>query len=280
MHDLKERFEPVKLSDAQKERILNNVDKPVRPHIPKGPLFASVIVGLAMLFLMFNLLIEPETILQPGSNQAAEQGQLDINLSWKMISWNVVATVLMILSMLATRRAITQVKRWQSNRNVQKLKKIVASKPKFLSCIIMFAVIIWGGSYLFNWSLIYAHIWVVTFYVLGFFMLEVYQTRNLEKTSCPHCGIQFTRKQVRQKVKWQYREKCDTCEKPIYVDPKRNGSSAFIVYPSFLVFYSILDMHYLIVVVMMCSILWLIMKYISPYSIQFVAEKKDDPKMW
>lgn len=280
MHDLKKRFEPVKLSDAQKERILNNVDKPVRPRSQKGPLFASVIVGLAMLFLMFNLLTEPETILQPGGGQAAEQGQDSDRMTTELSIWNTVAVSVMIFAIIATKRAIFQVKRWQSIRIVQRLQLILGSTWKLVGLMLAFAAVIWGGSLLLNGALLYTHIWVAVFYVIVFFMLAVYHTRDLGKTSCPHCGVEFTRKQVRQKTKWQYRETCDTCEKPVYVDPKRNGDTLFLVFPAFIFFNGILNMHYLLVMAMVIVSFWLVYQYISPYSIQFIAEKKDDPKMW
>lgn len=284
MHKLKERFEPVKLSDAQKERILRNVKEGrmdnVRPRMQKGPLFASLIVGISMLFLMFNLLTEPETILQPDGHQAADQEQSLNSLTWEIVIWNTIAVGFMVVALLATKKAVMHVRRWQSNRKVQKLQMIFESKPKLIAWMLLFSIFIWGGSFLLNWSIMYVHIWVVAFYVLGFFMLAAYATRDNQKTSCPHCGVQFTRKQVRQKSMWQYREKCDTCEKPIFVDPKKNGNIVYFIYPSFILFNSILDIHYSLVVIMVISSLWLVYKYVSPYSVQFIAERKDDPKLW
>lgn len=285
MHDLKKRLEPVKLTDVQKERIIRNVKEgkgeKVSLGYQKGPFIASIIVGVAMLFLVFNLLMEPETIFQSGSSQAAEQEQNERNLNWEIAIWNTVTVVIMILSIIQTRKTMLQVKRWQSNKIVIRLKPLLESKSKSSLLMFVLAVSIWGGSFLCNWLLIYTHIWVAILFILGIFMLEAYHTREYEKTRCPHCQIQFTRKQIRQKTKWQFREKCDACEKPIFVDPNRNGTSGYLfIYPLFIVFNSFLNIHYVIVITMIVTLFWLVYKYISPYSIQFIAEQKEDPKLW
>lgn len=284
MHDLKERLEPVKLSDAQKERIVRNVKegqlRPMRPRIQKGPLFASVILGVAVLFLMFNLLTEPAPLLQSGGGQAAEQEDHAANSSFALTMWNGLAVVMMILAMVGTKRAVLHVKRWQSQPIVRYVRPVFASRRRFIGWLLILNGLIIGGSLLLDGALFYTHAWIAVSYVVAFFMFAVYQTRDSQKTSCPHCGIEFTRKQVRQKTKWQYRETCDTCEKPIYVDPKRNGDTAYLIFPAFLLFNGILNMHYLLVIAIVAISFWLLLKYITPYSIQFIAERKDDPKMW
>ena len=288
MRNLKERFDSVRMSDTQKERILRNVkDMRVQPRSQNvgqlrkvGPIIASVILGVVMIFLIFTLLDEPQNVLQPESDSAASEQGGERPITKEIIIWSSFATLLMAVALYAFKKCVQTVKRWQSNEKVIFAKRYIEKWSSYIVINVVLAGLIWGGGYVLGWSLFYVQLLAAISVTAGVFLWGIYDTRDNEWCSCPHCGTPFTRKQMRQKLRWQYLEKCDACDKQIYVDSKQMTSVPIAFYCSFFGYYTIFNMNIFLVILMGISVIWLTTKYVSPYSVQFLTERQDDPKMW
>ena len=75
MRNLKERLEPVKLSDVQRKRILQNVkgsrfQKENERRWKLGPPIASSILAVAGLFILMALLSEPASLFKQGAESS------------------------------------------------------------------------------------------------------------------------------------------------------------------------------------------------------------------
>ncbi|MBD8033681.1 hypothetical protein H9632_11445 [Solibacillus sp. Sa1YVA6] len=53
----------------------------------------------------------------------------------------------------------------------------------------------------------------------------LYDARDREQSHCPHCETPFTRKQIFRKTYMPYREKCDSCQKIIYLEGNATQST-------------------------------------------------------
>ena len=285
MHDLKERLEPVKLSDAQKERILCNV-KEGRIELDRGrgwklgPLIVSGIVAVAMVWIVVGLLTEPASLFERGADSRTANVE-EQTYSMRSLIFAGIATIFMFISTVTLWRNLQVVKRWQTNEKLQKLRMYMEKKPYYISVYFGILVIIWGGALQLSWSELYVEIWFGVFFGFSIFMWEVWLTRDNEWSKCPHCGEPMTRKAIRKKTMWQYRETCDACGELIYLNKSESSNLEIVGLPlSFVIYFSVLNLNIVLTIVMMVTTIWLTMRYITPYTYQFTKEPDPNDKLW
>mgnify|MGYP003506676672 CR=1 FL=1 len=216
MHNLKQRLEPVRLTEEQKRKIVANAKKPVVKQHSYIPIILPSFIVLALFFIMIS--ISPNGFVLFNQTAASQnEGSLFEGLSFAEIAWSVVSSVMLIAIYIVAKRCIAETKRWKTNARVQEVHAFLQKplQPKVIVAIGL--VVIWVGTIYFS-SLWYSQL---IFVLLGetFVTLSILnQACDYNKARCPHCHVPFTRKQIVKKTYMAFRETCDSCKKPIYLD--------------------------------------------------------------
>ena len=282
MRNLKERLEPVKLSDVQRQRILQNVkDKPFQKENERrwklGPLVASSILAVAGLFILMALLSEPASLFKQGA-ESSTTSSVKLDLSIKALILAMFTSISMVISYIALRKNLHEVKRWQTTT---KLRAYMDNKIFSIIVYIVGLAVIWSGTLLLTWAELYVQIWFSMFSIFSIFMWQIWLTRDNEWCKCPHCGTPLTRKAIRKKTTWYFRETCDECGKRIYLIKRAESIVEVVGLPFvFFMYYSFFDLNPLLTIIMIVTVIWFTLRYIMPYSYQFDKEPDKDEKLW
>ena len=282
MRNLKERLEPVKLSDVQRQRILQNVkgsrfQQENERRWKLGPFIASSILAVAGLFILIALLSEPTSLLEQGA-ESSTASNVKLDLSIKAVILATVASISMVISYIALQKNLHEVKRWQTTT---KLRAYMDNKICSTIFYIVGLAVIWSGTLLLTWAELYVQIWFSMFCIFSIFMWQIWLTRDNEWCKCPHCGTPLTRKAIRKKTTWYFRETCDECGKRIYLIKRAESIVEVVGLPFvFFMYYSFFDLNPLLTIITIVTVIWFTLRYIMPYSYQFDKEPDKDEKLW
>ena len=227
MHNLKERLEPVRLTEAQKRKIIANAKKPVAKQRSYIPIILPSFIVLAIFFVMIS--VSPNGFVLFNQTMASNNDRaLFEGLSFAEVAWSVVSSAMLIAIYIVAKRCIAHTKRWKTNAKVQEVHAFLQKplQPKVIVAIGL--VVIWVGTIYFS-SLWYSQL---IFVLLGgtFVTLSILnEACDYNKARCPHCHVPFTRKQIVKKTYMAFRETCDSCKKPIYLD--RHVMVGFLLLP-------------------------------------------------
>lgn len=216
MHNLKQRLKPVRLTEEQKRKIVANAKKPVVKQHSYIPIILPSFIVLAIFFVMIS--VSPNGFMLFNQTTASTNDRtLFEGLSFAEVAWTVVSSAIIIAIYIVAKRCIAHTKRWKTNARVQEVHAFLQKPllPKMAVAITI--IVIWIGTIYFS-SLWYSQL---IFVVLGatFVTLSILnEACDYNKTRCPHCHVPFTRKQIVKKTYMAFREKCDSCKKPIYLD--------------------------------------------------------------
>lgn len=215
MHNLKQRLEPVRLTEAQKRKIVANAKKPVEKHRSYIPIILPSFIVLALFFIMIS--ISPNGFVLFNQTTASNNLVLFEGLSFAEVAWSVVSSAMLIAIYIVAKRCIAHTKRWKTNARVQEIHAFL-QKPLLPNIAVAVGiVVIWIGTVYFS-SLWYSQLIFVLLGVTIVTLSILNEACDYNKTRCPHCYVQFTRKQIVKKTYMAFREKCDSCKKPIYLN--------------------------------------------------------------
>lgn len=218
MHNLKERLEPVRLTETQKTRILVNAKKPTAKQRSYIPIILPSFIVLAIFFVIISVSSNSFVLLKQ-STASQNEGTLFEGLSFAEIAWSVVSSAMLIAIYIVTKRCIAHTKRWKTNARVQEVHAFL-QRPVLPKVAVGIAiVVIWIGTVYFS-SLWYSQLIFVVLAVILATCCVLNAVRDYNKTSCPHCHVPLTRKQIFKKTYMAFRETCDSCKMPIYLDRK------------------------------------------------------------
>ena len=99
----------------------------------------------------------------------------------------------------------------------------------------------------------------------------MYDVRDRDWSTCPHCNVKFTRKQITNKSFNAFREKCDACQQLIYVNPKENQRKAtFFLIPLMpMSLHQLFDLHFILLVLLAILFIISLSYFYVPYMIRF-----------
>lgn len=227
MHKLKQRLEPVRLTEGQKQKIVANAKKPARKQRSYIPIILPSFIVLALFFVMIS--VSPNGLVLFNQTTASTNDRaLFEGLSFAEVAWSVVSTALLIAVYIIAKRCIAHTKRWKTNPRLQEVHGFLQKplQPKVIVAIGL--VVIWVGTIYFS-SLYYSQLIFVLLGVPLFTLIILYEARDYNKSCCPHCHVPFTRKQIVKKTYMAFRETCDSCKKPIYLN--RHVMVSFLLLP-------------------------------------------------
>lgn len=137
---------------------------------------------------------------------------------------------MLIAIYIVAKRCIAHTKRWKTNARVQEMHAFLQKPLLPKIAVAVGIVVIWIGTVYFS-SLWYSQLIFVLLGVTFVTLSILNEASDYNKTRCPHCYVQFTRKQIVKKTYMAFREKCDSCKKPIYLDLKaaRNNLTLFFL---------------------------------------------------
>ena len=269
MHDLKQRLEPVRLTENQKRKILANAKKPVAKQRSYIPIILPSFIVLAFFFVMVS--VSPSGFVLFNQTAASQnEGSLFEGLSFAEIAWSVVSSVMLIAIYIVAKRCIAETKRWKTNARVQEVHAFLQKPLQPKMTVVIGIIVIWIGTIYFS-SLWYSQLVFVLLGVPLFTLIILYEARDYNKSCCPHCQVPFTRKQIMKKTYMAFRETCDSCKKPIYLD--RHVMTSFLLLPILPVsgswLHSLFDLKMLYVPVWIGLIIASLIYFILPLVVQF-----------
>ncbi len=191
-------------------------------------------------------------------------------LSLAEATWSIVSSIIWIALYIVAKKCFAHTKRWKTNPRLQEVHAFLQKplQPKVIVAIGL--VVIWVGTIYFS-SLWYSQL---IFVLLGgtFVTLSILnQACDYNKARCPHCHVPFTRKQIVKKTYMAFRETCDSCKKPIYLD--RHVMTSFLLLPILPIsgswLHSLFDLKKFYVPVWIGLIIASLIYFILPLVVQF-----------
>lgn len=229
MHNLKQRLEPVRLTETQKRKIVANAKKPVAKQRSYIPIILPSFIVLALFFIMIS--ISPNGFVLFNQTTASNKDHaLFEGLSFAEVAWSVVSSAMLIAIYIVAKRCIAHTKRWKTNARMQEVHAFLQKPLLPKVAVAIGIVVIWIGTVYFS-SLWYSQLIFVLLAVILATFSVLNDLRDYNKSSCPHCHVPFTRKQILKKTYMAFRETCDGCKKPIYLDRSiaRNSLIMFLL---------------------------------------------------
>ncbi|MDN4493298.1 TIGR04104 family putative zinc finger protein [Ureibacillus aquaedulcis] len=147
--------------------------------------------------------------------------------------WVAGTILLETITVLLFFEVIKKTKRWQSKQKIRYFNKLLATKRRNLlipgfCCIFFGAVIAYIASIVsLNTIQILASFIMVLFNCL----LMLWFIRKLNKSTCPHCGYTFSRKELFKNTWSTYRVKCNRCEEEVYYSYSSSKNYLYMFIP-------------------------------------------------
>ena len=270
MHNLKQRLETIQLSKAQKQQMIANAKRQPKKQRSYIPIILPAFIALSVFFIMISIVPNSWTFQQT----TASMNDLSIfhHLSLAITLWSVVSSIELIIIYYVTKSCIAHTVRWQTNEKIQEWNAFF-SKPVLPKVVLFIAlVLLWAGTFYFA-SLWYSQLIFVVLSVIliTFSNLNLKDTRKRKQSHCPHCQVPFTRKQIWRKSFMAYREKCDECKQPIYLERRAAQNSVkYALLPLMPIYLHDLFNLYFVYVLLFSILLMISLTYFyTPFMMQF-----------
>lgn len=225
MHKLKQRLEPIRLTTAQKQKMIANAKRPPKKQRSYILIILPAFLILSAFFVSISLAPNSWT-LQPTSASTSNESLFD-NISLAMLVWGGVSSIELIAIYYVAKVCIANTTRWQTNEKAQEWHAFLSKPIQPKIAMFLTLILIWSGTIYFK-SLWYSQLIFVLLSVVLVTLWLLYNARGLKQSHCPHCEAPFTRKQIFRKTHMAYREKCDSCQKLIYLE--RNAVPNTLMY--------------------------------------------------
>lgn len=269
MHNLKQRLQPIRLTEEQKRKIITNAKKPPVKQRSYIPIILPAFIVLTAFFIMITISPNSWTLIPKTTASNSSESIFD-GLSFAEVAWSIISSIELIFIYILAKKVMSHTKHWKTNMRVQEVYAFLVKPllPKMITFVSL--IFIWAGTVYFS-SLWYSQLIFVLLTVPLFTLFLLNNARNSEPACCPHCKIVFTRKQIWDKSYMPYREKCDTCNKPIYIERKHYQNTVMtIIIPLFPFWISnFFSLHFAYVVLFSVLIIISLSYFYTPFMLQF-----------
>ena len=222
MHNLKQRLEPIRLTKAQKQQMVANAKRPSKKEKSYIPVILPAFLILSIFFVSISFAPDSWT-LQPTTASTGSESPFQ-NISLAVVLWSVASSMELIMIYYIAKACIANTKRWQTNERVQEWNAFLSKPIQPKIAVFITLLLLWAGTIYFA-SLWYSQLIFVILSVVLVTLWVLYDAREREQSHCPHCKTPFTRKQIFRKTYMPYREKCDSCQKIIYLEGNATQST-------------------------------------------------------
>jgi CXXC-20-CXXC protein len=274
MDKLKERLQPLQLSDEQKDKIYAQARNP-KKQFAIIPFIIPVFIAIALLFIILQTM--PPTM----SSVTSAQSILKTELPLRYYILTTVTSIQVIVAYVLFKRNLKTTTRWQKNAFLQELHAAMTKPTIVITVIVVLIGAMWLGllSIGNRW---YVEILFVSWMYIILLLILLYGVRKMERTTCPHCGVKLTRRQILVKSAMQYRERCNTCKRLIYLTKaSKQQMIAIFFWPVMPIWIGNIasSLHTgLVMIFCLVNILTIVYIYV-PVMVEFTKENTDPEKL-
>ncbi|MER1999363.1 MAG: hypothetical protein ABS882_06280 [Lysinibacillus sp.] len=274
MDKLKLRLEPLKLSEEQKHKIMQQAEYPKKKFV-FTPFIMPAFVAIALLLIAMNVLPAGEMKKSTGQLLFTEQA-----FPTRYYVLMILSTIEVIVAYILLRLTLAKTKRWKNRAIMQELYALCVKLPLALFVLAIIIGLMWFGLYYFADRLYVEIIFSVWTYCL-IFIISLHDLRDMSRTVCPHCGVKYTRREIIVKASMQFRERCKSCKQLVYLT--KNSKRQLLVlffWPVMPIWIGNFASLYDSVAMVFCvvNIVTLVVFYI-PILTEFTKENTDPEKM-
>ncbi|MGN7477782.1 MazG nucleotide pyrophosphohydrolase domain-containing protein [Solibacillus silvestris] len=200
---------------------INNIDlanakKPPVKQRSYIPIILPAFIMLTAFFVMINISPNGWSFLNSTIASTNSESIFE-GLTLAEMGWSVVSSIELIFIYILAKKVIRHTDHWKANGRVQELYAFLEKPILPKAAVFLGLIFIWAGTVYFS-SFWYSQLIFVLLSVLFITLIVLKDICNHEQSCCPHCQTLFTRKQIFSKTYMAYREKCDSCQKPIYLE--------------------------------------------------------------
>ena len=272
MLNLKKRLEPIRLTDEQKKRIKLNAKQPKSEKARYIPVVYTAFALVAAFFVLLNL---------PGQDISTINDRLSAatpNLpkpDWtkSIVLHSILNSILIVASVLLLKKCLKDTLRWRDNAKVQEWNAFFSHTPRTVMLIVLTVGLLWIAVYVWPYLLMLKTI-LVLLLVVVFNLVVLCEIPERYESCCPHCKTTYTRKEIWRKSFNAFREKCDHCQKPIFVSEEENKRKLTIyLAPAYPILLSGPFQFPLFLVIPMLISMFISLSYFYlPYMVEFTDE--------
>lgn len=276
----KRELDQLHLTGTQKERMIDHVKSGKK----KRKSYVAVILPAFVLLALFSgwLALQPSSTVQ---QTAAPLKTSSETISMEEIIWLTFTLLLMMSAYTLAVISLLQVRRWQNIMFVQRLTGFLKS---YRIVWIIISLLGFGiamtmiASRLEN-PVAFLQFFLIIFLFINTSFIQILLTRNERRAHCPHCKTELTNKEMLKKSFMIYDARCNTCNKKMYYDRKKNQSMYLIQVlgvPLCLLMPNIGIPFYLIGVYATLYFTFTF-GYLFPYTIRFSTQSEEQqPPLW
>ncbi len=277
----KRELDRLHLTEVQKERMVDRA----RTEEKKKKSYVAIIFPAFVAFAIFSawLAVQPSSGTIRQTTATLEKAARD-GITTEEVIWLTLTLALMMSAYTLAVFSLLKVKRWQKNAAVQ---QVIRNLQSYRIVWVVISLLCFG----FAITMIAANLVNPTTFLQFFFVIflffntsfiQILLTRNAERARCPHCGVELTSKEMLKKSFMIYDARCNSCQKKMYYDRKKNNSS-YLVHmmggPLFPLMASVGIPWYII---LGYGILYIIFTFsIMSYTIRFSTQSEEQqPPLW
>ena len=216
MHNLKEKLQVLELSDIQKKRMKENIQRPANRKNNTIPFVFAAAVALAIFFVALSLSPSSPTTTVQGANSKETLPFMTL----RVVLWSIANTVLAISFVFLLKKCLRIVERWQYVHSLQQLNGKLYKMKNAIGVVLLLVAFIWGGAIILPWPLLFAQGCFIVLLIAVFVLGQVNQTKDKHWTVCPHCQVKMKRRHIISKAALYSYETCASCEGRIFIHEK------------------------------------------------------------
>ncbi|PYF03507.1 hypothetical protein [Ureibacillus chungkukjangi] len=189
----------------------------------------SFVLGAAF-FLLLMIQYNPLDLTMSSPEEINNDINIFELLSSEKFYWIVGAIILEIIVVLLFFAVMKKTRRWEKTFVARVLAKLLPTRQNSI-LIQSFLCVVIGMGIVFSSLASIKYLTVFFVFLLNYLVL-LWSIRDLNRSSCPHCGHLFSRKDL-YKITWApYRLKCIHCEENIFqTKASRNKAIIFVWMP-------------------------------------------------
>ena len=271
MHNLKEKLQVLELSDIQKNRMKENIQRPIARKNKTIPFIFAAAVALAIIFVAISLSPRSPATTVQGANPEEALPFMTSNVAW----WSIANTVLAFSFVFLLKKCLRIVERWQHVHSLQQLNGILHKTKNAIGIALLLAGLIWGGAIYLPWPSLFVQGSFIVLLIVVLVFSYVKQTKDKHWTTCPHCQVKMKRWHIISKSASPTNEKCASCGERIFIQDKHYPFTVLFVVP-YLGFplQTFFELSKVIAVIYMIISFTALLIYVVPYVITFYKTEK------